>query len=222
VNKHDVKVAADRARLAVRYSREYSLFRKYRDRSMVPRRSFVDNLRLVQTVRVAGPVVECGCWEGGMSGAIAEVIRGRHFYLLDSFEGLPDAGVEETEKDRSLLARDRLVGAEDVAADTMRRSGADFTLVRGWFDETVPTLDVDRIAVLRLDGDLYDSTLVCLENLFPRVAPSGLVIIDDYGDWDGCTRAVHDYLSSVKATEPIRRTRYGVTYLVRSPDGKSA
>ena len=122
-----------------------------------------------------------------MSGAIAEVIRGRHFYLLDSFEGLPDAGVEDTEKDRSLLARDRLVGTEDIAADTMRRSGAEFTLVRGWFNETVPTLDVGRIAVLRLDGDLYDSTFVCLDSLFPRVMPSGLVIIDDYGDWDGCT-----------------------------------
>lgn len=216
VDEHDVKVAADHALIALGYPREYALFRKYRDRSMVPRRTFVDNLRLMRTLRVAGPVVECGCWEGGMSGAIAEVLRGRHFYLLDSFEGLPDAGVEDTERDRSLLARDRLVSAEDIASNTMRRSGADFTLVRGWFKETVPTLDVDGIAVLRLDGDLYDSTLVCLENLLPRVVPGGLVIIDDYGHWDGCTRAVHDYLSSVKATEEIRHTRYGVTYLVRA------
>ena len=216
MNQHDLKVAADHAVLAVRYRREYALFRKYRDRSMVPRRTFVDNLRLVRALPAAGPVVECGCWEGGMSGAIAEVLPDRHFYLLDSFEGLPDAGVEDTEHDRTLLARDRLRSAEEVAADTMRRSGAAFTLVRGWFKDTLPTLDVDDIAVLRLDGDLYDSTLGCLEALFPRVVSGGLVIIDDYGDWDGCTRAVHDYLSSVKATETIRRTRFGVTYLERA------
>ena len=83
-------------------------------------------------------------------------------------------------------ARDRLRSAEEVAADTMRRSGAAFTLVRGWFKDTLPTLDVDGIAVLRLDGDLYDSTLGSLEALFPRVVSGGLVIIDDYGDWDGC------------------------------------
>ena len=215
MNTHDAKVAADHAVLAARHPKEYALFRKYRDRSMVPRRKFVDNLRLVRALSVAGPVVECGCWEGGMSGAIAEVLRGRHFYLLDSFEGLPDAGLQDTERDRSLLAHDRLVSAEEVAADTMRRSGAAFTVVRGWFEDTVPALDVRDIAVLRLDGDLYDSTLVCLQALFPRVVPGGLVIIDDYGEWDGCTRAVHDYLSSLKATETIRHTGFGVTYLNR-------
>ena len=212
MNLHDARVRADQARLAVRYPREYRLFRKYRDRSMVPRRKFVDNLRVVARVSVAGSLVECGCWQAGMSGAIAEVLPGRTSILLDSFAGLPDAGEQETERDHRLIERDRLVAAEELAHDTMRRSGAKFRILRGWFDVTAPTID-DAIAVLRLDGDLYDSTMVCLRNLFPRVPAGGIVIIDDYGDWDGCTRAVHDYLSVEGRTEPIERTASGVAFL---------
>jgi O-methyltransferase len=213
VNVHDAKVALDHASIAARYPREYALFRKYRDRSMVPRRKFVDNLRLARSVIVDGPVVECGSWHGGMSAAISEVLPGREFFLLDSFEGLPDAGAHDTERDRALVASDRLVGAEATAIDTMRRGSGEFKTVRGWFDVTVPSLGVERIALLRLDGDLYDSTLVCLNHLFPLVVPGGLVIIDDYGEWDGCTRAVHDYLSGEQRNETIERTRYGVTYM---------
>jgi hypothetical protein len=68
-----------------------------------------------------------------------------------------------------------------------------------------------------LDADWYDSTLVCLRHLFPLVVPGGVVILDDYGVgvFDGCTRAVHDFLSETKATEHLRSSPHGVMYLVR-------
>ena len=76
-------------------------------------------------------------------------------------------------------------------------SGArDFVLVRGWFEETLRDFaPPSPIAVLRLDGDWYESTTVALEALFRHVAPDGIVIVDDYYAWDGCSRAVHDFLS---------------------------
>jgi O-methyltransferase len=74
------------------------------------------------------------------------------------------------------------------------------------------------IAVLRLDGDWYDSTMLCLEHLFPLVVPGGLMLIDDYYTWDGCARAVHDYLSREQAAERIEKTSGGVAYIVRRSD----
>jgi hypothetical protein len=84
-----------------------------------------------------------------------------------------------------------------------------YYLVKGWFDQTLPKSTIyDPIAVLRLDGDWYDSTLTCLENLFSRVSTGGLVIIDDYYTWDGCARAVHDFLSRHSRPEKIRSCDY--------------
>lgn len=66
--------------------------------------------------------------------------------------------------------------------------------VEGWFQDTLPKVDTGHIALLRLDGDLYESTLVCLEYLYPKVSPGGIVIIDDYA-LPGCRKAVHDYFN---------------------------
>src|SRR5262249_42322226 len=72
-----------------------------------------------------------------------------------------------------------------------------------------PTFVSPNIAVLRLDGDWYDSTMICLRKFWNHVLPGGIIIIDDYFAWDGCTRAVHDFLSSIRANERIRHTRRG-------------
>ena len=161
-----------------------------------------------------GDLVECGTWRGGMSAAMAEASPGRTSVLFDSFEGLPDY----TDKDNQAQAppADRFAVGEEVARAAMQRSGGRFTIRKGWFDQTVPEYAAGEptIAVLRLDGDLYDSTMVCLSHLFPLVAPGGLVLIDDYGGaWDGCTKAVHDYLSREARAEGIRTTRCSVAHL---------
>jgi O-methyltransferase len=88
---------------------------------------------------------------------------------------------------------------------------------RGWFDQTVPAFAAENpsIALLRLDGDWYDSILVCLRSLFPCVVPGGFVTIDDHDYWDGCSRAVHDYLSETKSSAKIAKTGSGVCDLVK-------
>ena len=88
-----------------------------------------------------------------------------------------------------------------------------YHIIKGWFEDTLPTSNVPPIALLRLDGDWYDSTLCCLENLFPHVVLNGMIIIDDYYMWDGCARAVHDYLSVNKLAVRIRSSREGVCYI---------
>jgi O-methyltransferase len=97
-------------------------------------------------------------------------------------------------------------------------ANAKYRIFSGWFRETVPKYAAENpnIAVLRLDGDWYDSIATCFDELFQHVAHGGLVIVDDYGSWDGCTRAVHDFLSRTNATEAIRKTRSGVAYLIKT------
>jgi O-methyltransferase len=91
----------------------------------------------------------------------------------------------------------------------MKLSGApSVSLVKGWFNETTPGFTPPcEIAVLRLDGDWYDSTRVCLENLYPHVAPGGIVIVDDYYNWDGCARAVNEFVAAIATPNSVPRLR---------------
>jgi len=191
---------------------------------MVPYALFFDNLTLCQRHAVPGCVVECGVWRGGMSGAMADALPGRRHYLLDSFEGLPPAKAIDGERAIAWQAAvdspiyfDNCRAEQAYAQKAMAMSRArSFELVAGWFDKTLPTFKPQEpIAVLRLDGDWYDSTLVCLQHLYPMVPVGGLIIIDDYHTWDGCTRAVHDYLSANQLRDRIRQSRRGVCYILK-------
>ena len=196
----------------VAHRADHRLYRKYRGDTLLNEAQFVDNLLLLRRVTASGDLVECGVWRAGMSAAMAEVLPGRRSVLFDSFEGLPTSGQRD---DGNASQAGDYAASEEAARATMMRSGGAFESRAGWFDDTVPkyAAETPTIAVLRLDADLYDSTMVCLTHPFPLVAPGGLVIIDDYGGWVGCTRAVHDYLSSEQRTEGIRTTPRFVAYL---------
>ena len=98
------------------------------------------------------------------------------------------------------------VPREEVEA-SFRRFGLlddQVEFVEGWFQDTLPKLKDRTWSVVRLDGDMYGSTMTSLENLYPRLSPGGYVIIDDYGTFSECRQAVHDYLSAVGKTVDIR------------------
>ena len=97
----------------------------------------------------------------------------------------------------------------------MSKTGVDFELIKGWFENTVPTNKHDSISLLRLDADWYDSTKICLEHLFPKVVKDGIIIIDDYYVWDGCTKAVHDYLSETKSSCRIHQLDNRTAYIIK-------
>jgi len=191
-----------------------AIYRRFKPFTMISPQIFIENLTLADRVkRINGCVVECGVWRGGMSAGIATVLGpSRKYFLFDSFEGLPPAkeidGPAAREWQQRTDAPDyhQNCSAEShFAQQAMRQAGAkNVELVTGWFEKTVPPHRLgDPIALLRLDGDWYESTIVCLENLFHRVVPGGLIIIDDYYTWDGCSRAVHDFLSARSAIERI-------------------
>jgi O-methyltransferase len=168
-----------------------------------------------------------------MSAAMAELLQNgagrRTSVLFDSFQGLPPPeeadgakAFDWTQDTDSPEYYDNCTASQDDAHRAMALSGVDgYRVFPGWFEETLPVYAADKpkIAVLRLDGDWYQSIMTCLENLFPQVVPGGVVLIDDYGYWDGCTRAVHEYLARTERSEPVQRTRLAhVAFLVKQSD----
>ena len=151
-----------------------------------------------------------------MSAGLIETLgRERKYHFFDSFEGLPPAqeidgstALQWQNNTSSKLYFNNCSASEEQFMETVKRTGIEarnLNVYKGFFETTVPPSDTGPIALLRLDGDWYESTICCLRALFPRLVPGGLLIIDDYGVWDGCTRAVHDYLSAQSRPEPIER-----------------
>jgi O-methyltransferase len=177
-------------------------FRKYKAFTMVPENVYIGNLQIASKVKdIPGAIVECGTWRGGMIAGIADVLGGsRHYRLFDSYEGLPPA--KEIDGEAALawqrdtsggMYHDNCRASEEEARQAMSLSVAtDFTIVKGWFQHTLSKTDVGPIALLRMDADWYDSTKQILDNLADRVVPGGLIIVDDYYVYEGCTRAVNE------------------------------
>lgn len=162
-----------------------------------------------------GVYVECGVAAGAQIIAMAAGAPNKTIYAFDSFEGIPlpsnrddqMPGIKFLTKEEQKALPDpgeqvlessgaTCVSAEDVSAHLTRSgiSEKNVIFVKGWFEETLPTFECEPISILRLDGDLYNSTYVCLKYLYPKVIEGGLVIIDDFA-LRGCNRAVFDYFN---------------------------
>jgi O-methyltransferase len=169
--------------------------------------------------RIAGDIVECGVWRGGsmMAVALALMARGdtsRHLYLYDTFEGMSEptahdkalsgelaqAQLERTDRGHPLWA---VAGLDDVKAN-LASTGypADRVhYVQGKVEDTIPATLPQQVALLRLDTDWYESTRHELQHLYPLLAKHGVLIIDDYGHWQGARQAVDEYFA--QAAEPV-------------------
>lgn len=187
----------------------------------------LDNIQhCVATVvgeRVPGDLIEAGVWRGGATIFMRAVLEAlgdgtRTVWAADSFAGLPrpdvgrypaDAGLEGL-CDFDVLS----VPLEDVKANFARYGLLDdrVRFLPGWFKDTLPTAPIERLAVCRLDGDLYESTHTALEALYPRVSPGGFLIVDDYNDIAACRAAVDDYRSTYRVTEPMTEVDWTAVY----------
>jgi hypothetical protein len=151
---------------------------------------------------VPGDFAECGVWRGGTSIFARAVLKAygvtdRKVWLADSFEGMPVPKSKEDGFD--LSGRNYLTVSIDQVKANFEKFGLlddQVKFLKGWFSDTLPTAPIEQLAILRLDGDLYSSTMDTLTNLYPKVSVGGYVIIDDYTDWEMCQRAVTDYIKN--------------------------
>ncbi len=161
----------------------------------------------VETVlaeEISGDLIECGGWRGGACILMRAVLRAygddeRCVWLADSFKEVPSPDPENYSADKDVrlhLAADVLGIPESAVRNNFKRYGLLDDRVRflpGWFKNTIPDAPIDRIALLRLDGDLYESTFQALDALYSRLSAGGFCIIDDYHEMDECCQAVTDY-----------------------------
>lgn len=189
------------------------LYAKVRPYTMVgpPRLSNVFHLaQKVDQMKLPGALVECGVWKGGCSAVMATASHpSRPLWLFDSFEGLPEPTAEDGKdadeysghaSEGNLKTIGRCVGPLETVKklffEEMKIPRERVHLVQGWFQDTLPVKkeELGSIALLRLDGDWYESTKVCLENLYDQVVPGGFIILDDYHWWEGCKKATDEFL----------------------------
>ena len=164
---------------------------------------------------VPGDLMETGVWRGGsaifMRGALhAYGDRHRRVWAADSFAGLPRPDEEQYPADADdghWKAAYLAVGLDEVKANFARYGLLDerVQFVVGWFRDTLPTCPVEQLSVLRLDGDMYESTAVALRSLYPKLSVGGYAIVDDYGAVPACRQAVDDFRAEMDVREPLER-----------------
>jgi hypothetical protein len=164
---------------------------------------------------IPGDLVETGVWRGGTAIYLRGILAAledpaRRVWACDSFEGLPVADAEKYPIDVPLRLHEHTalaVSLDQVQANFARYGLLDerVRFVKGWFRDTLEgaATEIGRIAVLRLDGDLYESTIDALTHLEPLLASGGFVIVDDYNGIDACREAVTDYRAEHGITAPI-------------------
>lgn len=167
----------------------------------------------IENDKIRGAFVECGVWKGGCAaimGFVAEKAKsGRKIWLFDSFEGLPEPTIDDGIKAKDyalgrtsgkLSSIEKCVGplgdVKKIFFDVLKINPMNVSIEKGWFQDTLLRAKdrIGTIAILRLDGDWYESTKSCLDYLYDIVVPGGYVIIDDYGFWEGSRKAVDDFM----------------------------
>jgi hypothetical protein len=169
---------------------------------------------------VEGDLIETGVWRGGacifMRAVLAaHGIEDRKVYVADSFEGLPKPEVEEFPDDKgdTHYLHPFLAVSQAEVENNFKRYGlldSQVVFLKGWFKDTLPHAPIEKLAVLRLDGDMYGSTMHALANLYPKLSKSGFCIIDDYG-LPACKKAVDDF----RAQKGIRAEVKTVDWLAK-------
>jgi O-methyltransferase len=151
---------------------------------------------------VPGDLIETGVWRGGASIFMRGVLKAynildKNVWLADSFEGLPPPNSEKYPNDRGDIhhkIKYLAVSMEEVKTNFEKYDLLDdkIKFLKGWFKDTLPNAPIDKLSVIRLDGDMYESTINSLESLYPKLSKGGYLIVDDYA-LPNCRKAVHDY-----------------------------
>lgn len=186
----------------------------------------IEAVKYISRYNIEGDIVECGVWKGGSMMAVAETLINvqdatRNLYLYDTFSGMPApteddkdfSGVDaatrldaekENKKDSAIWAYSALPEVKAAMALTGYPSGQ-IKYIEGKVQDTIPVVIPDKIALLRLDTDWYESTKHELKHLFPRLSKNGVLIIDDYGYWKGSRKAVNEYFEALNRPVLLNR-----------------
>jgi O-methyltransferase len=170
-------------------------------------------IRSIIIDNIQGDFIETGVWRGGatilMRAILKEFeIKNRLVWVADSFQGLPKPDIINYKADRgNKLHTIKILTAtlDEVKTNFKKYDLLDDQVVflEGWFKDTLPKAPIDKLAIIRLDGDMYESTIQSLTNLYPKLSLGGYIIIDDYNAFPNCKQAVEDYRNKYNITNSI-------------------
>lgn len=177
------------------------------------------NLALkISKENIEGTIVECGTYKCGLLASVTAALRelndDRCVWGFDTFEGIPKSNPIHDGKNSAGRGKNGdLLATIDVARDSFKQFKIDeknIFLIKGLFQDTLKlhVESIGKIAILRLDGDWYESTKVCLDTLYDSVIDGGYIIIDDFGHWEGCRKAVNEFLKNRNIVVKFNKTDY--------------
>jgi len=181
--------------------------------------------------RVPGDLIEAGVWRGGASIFMRAVLKahgieGRTVWVADSFQGLPSPSEEEYPADTGDLHHtvdDLAVSLQEVRGNFERYDLLDARVrfLPGWFRDTLPRAPIERLALIRIDADMYESTTNALEALYPRLSAGGYVIVDDYGGLPAARKAVDDFRVAKGIDDELNRIDWTGIFWRRSAGARA-
>jgi len=186
----------------------------------------LDNIQFcieeVITKNIGGDLIEAGVWRGGSTIFMRAVLKAyritdRLVWVADSFEGLPEPDLKKYPQDKGLKfheARELSVSLEKVKTNFRKYDLLDnqVKFIKGWFSETLSSAPINELSVIRIDCDMYGSTMDSLKSLYPKLNPGGFIIIDDYGAIEACRKAVEDYRNQNSISDGLNWIDYSGVY----------
>jgi len=196
------------------FARLHRVVRPYTMCSSARLRGLYRAVRYVVARNIPGDVVECGTARGGSAALMGLTLKklgaDRVLWVFDTFEGLPPPTKADPDYE---IAKQHIGSCRGELQEVKSLFGrcnilAQSRLIKGLFQATIPASSIENIAVLHIDADWYESVKICLEHLYGRVSPGGVIQIDDYGHWAGARKAVDEFLHRRELTVCLRHLDY--------------
>jgi hypothetical protein len=208
-----------------------SLYRQVRTHTMCSNarlRGLYRSVHYAVGQKIAGDIVECGSARGGSAALMALTLRRlntqKKLWLFDTFEGLPAPTSQDPDFELADLFTGTCIGTVDEVRGLFQQLNVadDVVFIKGLFQDTLPVTPISNIAVLHIDGDWYESVKACLDALYDKVVPGGVIQFDDYGYWAGARKAVDEFLAARAIATPLQRLDYSGRFLIKPPVNQSA
>jgi hypothetical protein len=170
---------------------------------------------------ISGDFVECGVARGGSAALIGLTLQKIHatrtLWLFDTFEGLPKPSKDDPDYKIANLYTGTCVASMEEVRDSLHSLGVanNVHLVPGLFQDTAPSAPIKSISLLHIDGDWYESVRACLDSLYDKVSPGGVIQFDDYGHWAGARKAVDEFMMNRRIRCALRRLDFSGRQLVK-------
>ena len=171
---------------------------------------------------IPGDLIETGVWRGGATILMKAILKARNVtdktvWVADSFEGLPKPDSKKYAADAGdkHFTYNELAISKEIVENNFKKYGLlddKVKFLKGWFKDTLPTAPIEQLALVRLDGDMYESTMDGITNLYPKLAKGGFLLVDDFGGLEGCRKAIMDYREAHGITEEIKKVDWTGVY----------